>query len=212
MMKRLLISFVACMALALVFAPHTQAQNESRWGVIAGANFNNIHFKQNNFMETQVGISPKVGVTGELNIADVGFAIDGSLLYSMRSGKINYGAHTVWSSIGLGNETCQMHYLDVPLNVKFKYHNLGGFENKIKPMLAVGPTFSFLLGKNLGDVNEYRPVSVLLHAAAGMELFNRVQVQVSYSFSIGETLRTRLLDENIAKNRCWSASVAYYFK
>ena len=33
-----------------------------------------------------------------------------------------------------------------------------------------------------------------------------------YNFSIGETLRTRLLDQNVAKNRFWNVSVTYFFK
>ena len=206
-------TFIAILgALALVVAPRAAAQSESRWGVTLGANFNEIHFKQGNIIPVDRGIGPLAGLTGEVNIPGVGFAVDGSLLYSMRSGKLHYGEKTVWSAIGIGNETCRMHYIDVPLNLKFKYHNLGGFENTLMPMLYAGPTFSFLAGKNLGNVNKYTAVSVLIHFGAGVEIARRVQVGVSYSFSVGETLRTRLLDDMIAKNRCWNATVTYYFK
>ena len=191
---------------------HVSAQSDSRWGVTLGANYNNIHFKQTDIIGVNGGWGPVAGVTGEVNISGIGFSIDGSLLYSMRSGRIHYGDRKVWSSQGLGNEMCMMHNIDVPLNVKFKFQRLGGFENTLMPMLYAGPTFSFLAGKNLGDTNDYNPVSVLIHFGAGVEISRRVQVGVSYSFSVGETFRTRLLDEMIAKNRCWNASVTYYFK
>lgn len=198
--------------LALAAAQHVSAQNDARWGVTLGANFNNIHFKQNNFISTKMGFGPQVGITGEMNIAGLGFGIDGSLLYSMRTGKINYGEHKVWSSMGLGNENCRMHYLDVPVNLKFKFKRLGGLENTFMPIVFAGPTLSFAVGHNLSDVNKYKPVSVLIHTGIGFEFFKKVQLNVAYNFSVGETLRTRLLDDNIAKNRCWSAAVTYYFK
>ncbi len=191
---------------------NASAQIEARWGVTAGLNYNEIHFKQQDIVNVKNGFGPQAGVTGEVNIPGLGFAVDGSLLYSMRSGKINYGERVVWHEQGLGNETCTMHTLDMPLSLKFKYHKLNGFENKLMPMVSVGPTFSFLLAKNLQEVNTYRPVSVLLHMGVGAEIKKRLQVSVNYNFSIGETLRTRVLDENNAKNRCWSVVATYYMK
>ena len=208
--RRIIIAVAALFSLLSSGLAH--AQSESRWGVTLGANLNTIHFKQTDIIGVDHGWGPVAGVTGEVNIHGIGFSVDGSLLYSLRSGKIHYGDRKVWSSLGLGNETCLMHNIDVPLNLKFKFQRLGGFENTLMPMLFVGPTFSFLVGKNLADTNDYNPVSVLLHFGAGVEIVRHVQVGVSYSFSIGETFRTRLLDEMIAKNRCWNASVTYYFK
>ncbi len=197
---------------ALLLAPRADAQSESRWGVTLGANYNEIHFKQSGLIPVDRGFGPVAGVTGEVNIPGVGFAVDASLLYSMRSGKIHYGDKTVWASSGLGNETCIMHNIDLPLSLKFKFKKLGGFENTLMPLLYAGPTFSFNVGKNLASVNKYKPVSVLIRFGAGVEIVRKVQVSVNYSFSVGETLRTRLLDDMIAKNRCWNASVTYYFK
>lgn len=200
------------MLMSLVASIKAYAQTETRWGVTAGLNYNLIHFKQSDILNVKHGFGPQIGLTGEMNIPGVGFAVDGSLLYSMRSSKINYGERVVWHDQGLGNETCLLHYLDMPLTLKFKYHNLDGFENTLMPMVAVGPTFSFLMAKNLKDVNTYRPVSVLLHLGIGAEIYKRLQVQFSYNFSIGETLRTRVLDENNAKNRCWTVTATYFMK
>lgn len=207
------ISKIMLVLVAILFAGFkAQAQTETRWGVTAGVNYNEIHFKQNDILNVTNGFGPQVGLTGEMNIPGIGFSIDGSLLYSMRSGKINYGERVVWHDQGLGNENCMMHFVDVPLTLKFKYHNLNGFENTAMPMVFVGPTFSFLAGKNLKEVNTYRPVSVLLQMGIGVELFKRWQVSASYNFNIGETLRTRVLDENNAKNRCWNLKATYFLK
>ena len=199
------------MLTALIASVKSHAQTESRWGVTAGINMNVTHFKQSDILPVDYGFGPQVGVTGEMIIPGVGFSVDGGLQYSMRSSTIHYGDRVVWYEQGLRNERCTMHYIDVPLSLKYTYRNLNGIENTVMPMVSVGPTFSFLAGKSLNNVNSYRPVSVLLHMGIGAELFKKVQVQAQYSFSIGETLRTRVLDENIAKNRCWSLIATYYF-
>ena len=188
------ISLFIIAVLALLCGATASAQTETRWGVTAGANYNEIHFKQSDIMPVDKAFGPMVGLTGEMNIQGIGFGVDLSLLYSMRSGKLHYGDYKVWSSLGIGNETVRMHSIDVPLNLKFRWHKMNGFEDKLMPFVAVGPTFSFLVSSNLKDVNHYTPVSVIMH------------------FSIGQTLRTQLLDENIAKNRYWTLTATYFFK
>jgi len=199
-------------ALIILSAYALQAQTTSRWGITGGINYNQIHFKQSDIMDVDRGWGPLLGVTGEMNFSGIGFGVDASALYSMRSGKLHYGDKYVWSSDGYGDESCRMHYLDVPLHVKFKYHNLGGTEATIMPLVYVGPQFSFLMGKNLRKANDYKTVSVYLDMGIGFELFERVQVRGGYCFSIGQTLHTVKLDDNVAKNRCWNFSVTYFLK
>ena len=74
------------------------------------------------------------------------------------------------------------------------------------------PTFSFAAGGSHSDHIKYNRLSVMLRAGIGVELFNRLQLSVSYNFSVGETLRTIKLDENAAKNRCWALTASYFFK
>ncbi len=208
-MKKLTLVTVTVLA-ALVGSFSAQAQSETRWGITAGLNINQIHFKQSDILNVDPGFTPQVGVTGEMIIPGIGFSVDASLLYSWRSGKVNYGERVVWDDLGLGKETVNMHYVDVPLRLKYKYSKLNGLENKVMPFVYAGPTFSFLAGKNLKDVNSYRTVSVLMSFGLGAELYKRLQISASYNFSIGETLRTRVLDENIAKNRCWTIQATYF--
>ena len=210
-MKKFSILMLVAIA-TMVAGIKAQAQTETRLGITAGLNYNKMRFNQTDILNTTAGFGPQVGLTGEMNIPGVGFSVDGSLLYSMKSGKINYGERVAWHEQGLGNETCTMHYIDVPLRLKFKYHNLNGFENTLMPMLFAGPTFSFLVGNNLDKVNTYRPVSVLLQMGAGVELFKRWQISASYNFCVGATLKTRILDDNNAKNHGWNVSATYFLK
>lgn len=206
------ISRILVVVAVMIATIAAQAQTTTRWGITAGANYNQIHFKQSNIMDVDRAFGPMAGLTGELNFQGIGFGLDASVLYSMRGGKLHYGDHKIWSSLGLGNETCTMHYIDVPINLKFRWQRMNGFENTLMPFVAAGPTFSFLVGNNLKQANKYHPVSVIMHFGVGIELFRHLQIQGGYNFSIGETMRTRLLDENIAKNRYWNISATYFFK
>jgi len=204
-------ALVVC-ALMVLTCASAWSQTNSRWGVTAGVNYNQVHFKQSDIMPVDRMFSPLVGVTGEMNFAGLGFGVDGSVLYSLRQGKLHYGDKLVWSSVGAGDETVSMHYIDVPLHLKFKYHNLGGMEANFMPLAYVGPQFSLLMGGNHRELNKYTTVNVYLDMGIGCEIKERVQVKAGYCFSIGQSMRTKLLDENIAKNRCWNLSVTYFLK
>ena len=188
------------------------AQTSSRWGITAGVNNNEVHFKQQDIVPSERMWGPQLGVTGEMNFSGIGFGAEASLLYTLKQGKVNYGDRTVWSSVGAGNETVAMHYLDVPLHVKLKYNRLNGMETTIMPMLYVGPQFSFLVNGNHRNLNSYPPVNVYLDMGAGMELLERWQLRVGFNFSIGQSFHTKLLDDNVAKNRTWYASLTYFLK
>ena len=198
-------------ALILTTAAAT-AQTSSRWGITAGANFNELHFKQKDIVPSERRWGPQVGVIGEMNFSGIGFGVESGLLYTLKQGKVDYGSRTIWAALGKGNETVSMHYLDVPLHLKFKYHRLGGLETTFMPLVYVGPQFSFLVHGSQGDLNKYPPVNVYLDMGAGCELMERVQLRVGYNFSVGQTLHTRLLDDNVAKNRTWYANITWFLK
>ncbi len=202
----ILLAFVAGLVPAVL-----SAQTETRWGITAGGIYNEIHFKQSDILKVDRKLSPSVGLTGEMNIPGIGFSLDASLLYSMRGSKVHFGEYKAWSSLGLGNTNVWMHNIDIPINLKFKWHRMGGLEDKIQPMVYAGPMFSFNVANNQ-KACDYKTLSVLLRFGVGMELWRRVQITGGYNFSIGETLRTRLLDQNVAKNRFWNVSVTYFFK
>ena len=186
------------------------AQTTSRWGVTAGMNFNNVHFKQNDIMPSSRMCGPQVGVTGEMNFGGIGFGVDGALLYTLKQGKLDYGSRTAWASIGAGRETVSMHYIDVPLHLKFEARRLNGLEDTFMPLVFVGPQFSFLAHGNHGELNKYSPVSVYMDMGLGCELWKRVQIRGGYNFSIGQSFHTKLLDDNVAKNRTWFVNLTWF--
>lgn len=204
--------FTLLLATLLLMAATAIAQTTSRWGITAGATINEVHFKQHDIVPSTRAWGPQLGVTGEMNFSGIGFGVEASALYTLKQGKVNYGEKTIWSSIGAGNETVSMHYLDVPLHLKFKWHRLGGLESTIMPLAYFGPQFSFLMHGNHGDLNKYTPVSVYLDMGIGCELKERIQLRGGYNFSIGQSFHTKMLDENVAKNRTWYFNVTYFLK
>ena len=169
------------------------AQTSSRWGITAGANFNEVHFKQSDIVPSKRAWGPQLGVT-------------------LKQGKVNYGDRTMWESLGAGNETLSMHYLDVPLHLKLKWRRLNGLETTFMPLVYVGPQFSFLVGANHRDLNSYPPVNVYLDMGLGFELMERWQLRAGYNFSIGQSFHTKLLDDNVAKNRTWYVNLTWFLK
>ena len=188
------------------------AQTTSRWGITAGVNINNIHFKQHDILPTTTMCGPQLGLTSELNFGSGGFGVDAALLYTLKQGKVDYGSRGAWESLGAGRETVAMHYIDVPLHLKFKYNRLGGTEDTFMPLLYVGPQFSFLPHGSHSNINKYSPVSVYMDLGAGFELFRRLQIKGGYNFSIGQSFHTKLLDDNVAKNRTWYVNVTWFLK
>jgi hypothetical protein len=204
-------TFTLLFSLLLVSAS-ALAQTSSRWGITAGANYNEIHFKQTDIVPSSRMWGPQVGLTGEMNFSGIGFGVEGALLYTLKQGKVNYGDRTMWAAVGADNETVSMHYIDVPLHLKFKYHRLNGFEETLMPLVYVGPQFSFLAHGSHGNLNTYPPVNVYLDMGAGIELLQRVQIRAGYNFSIGQSFHTKLLDENFAKNRTWYVNLTWFLK
>lgn len=201
------------LAVALICAVSSFAQPERRWGVTIGGNYNEIHFKQSDIFDSDPMFGGSIGVTGDLMIPGVGFGIDGSILYTFRQGRVHFGDKRAWESQGIETQAVQLHYIDVPLNLKFRYSRLGGLESTIMPFVYAGPTFSFLAGHNkVGNALKYTTVNVLLHAGIGVELFNKVQISGGYSFSVGQNLGTKILDEHVAKHRTWFVQATYFFK
>ena len=199
-------------AIVVLTATTIQAQTYSRWGITAGANINTIHFKQSDILPSKTMWGPQLGVTGEMVFSGVGFGVDGALLYSLKQGKVDYGSREAWSSLGFGDETVAMHYLDVPLHLKLKWRRLNRLENTIMPLVYVGPQFSFLTYGNHRNLNSYPAVNVYLDMGFGVELMERWQLKAGYNFSVGQTFHTKLLDDNVAKNRTWYFNLTYFLK
>ena len=199
---------LCCMILARTFT----ADAETRWGIVAVGNYSNLKFNQD-LISVDKGFGGGAGLMGESIIPGIGFAVDGSVIYSAFTSNVHLGERPVWRNDDFGNETLCNHTIDIPLNLKFKYSNLNGIENIIAPLAYVGPSFTVHVGDGSkgADAMSYKRIAFGIHVGAGCELFRRVQVSASYTWGITKTLSTIKLDDFEAKNKYWRLQVAYMF-
>ncbi|MBQ7942255.1 MAG: PorT family protein [Muribaculaceae bacterium] len=205
-MKKILSVLMLCVAMLGA----SSAVAQSRWGVVAGANFSNLSFDQNLFTVDK-GVGATVGVMGELMMPGIGFGFDASLLYSQKGAKLHMGERPVWGLDGYGKENCMLHYLEIPLHLRFKFKNLNGLENVVMPILFAGPEFSFLLGHSKIDAMKYAGGELGLDVGVGFEILRKVQLSASRCWGLSYALKTKVLDDFSAKNRAWKISVTYLF-
>ncbi|MDO4511719.1 MAG: porin family protein [Bacteroidales bacterium] len=204
--------FLLAIAAALVVCS-MNVKAETRLGATAGFTYNKVHFAQSDIFRSDYMPGANLGVMGELMIPGVGFGVDASLLYSMRNGKLHFEDKKAWSSMGIGAQTATFHYIDIPINLKFRYHNLNGLENTFMPMAFAGPVISVLAGHSkCADQLSYSKVGLSIQMGLGCELFEKVQVKAGYQFGVGAACNTKLLDEHTAKNRTWFLNATYFFK
>ena len=208
-MKRIVFALALC---CILLSGAVKVAAEPRWGVVAVGNYSTLKFNQN-LIGVDHGFGGGVGLIGEIIIPGIGFAVDGSVIYSLYTSNVHFGDRKVWQNDGFANERLKNHTIDIPLNLKFKYTNLNGVENVIAPLAYVGPSFTVHVGDNSHGASavSYKRIAVGIHVGLGCELFRKVQVSASYTWGINETLSTMKLDDFEAKNKYWRLQVAYMF-
>lgn len=222
-MKKILSILVACIALFGVST--ASAQSYGRWAAVAGMDITSLKFDQNLLVIPQDNLSSSyqkaliidqnvgvtAGVMGELMFPGIGFGLDASLLYTQRGAKLHMGDFPIWAKDGYGKENCLLHYIEIPIHLKFKFKNLNGLENTFMPMLFAGPEFSLLVGHSKIDAIQFTGGEFGVNVGAGFELFRKVQVNASYCWGLSYALKTKVLDDFSANNRTWKISAAYFF-
>lgn len=202
---------IALTLLALIaIAVPTRSAAQFRYSTIAGANISTLNFKQD-----LVGISTVAGYTagiqGEMMFPGIGFGIDLGLLYNQLGAKVNLGEKTIWATDGYGNERVYLHYIQIPLHLRFKWTRMNGFEEKLAPFVYGGPDFTILAAHSHCDAIDFAGGELGLTCGVGVELFRRWQVSGSYTWGMTYALKTHLLDDFSARNRHWAVRVAYFF-
>ena len=199
----------------LMLALSVPANAQMRWGVTASANFTDLKWSQSSLRTTkfnsEVSAGYSAGVIGEYSIPGIGFGIDLGLQYIQRGATMNLGDFKVWNSDGFGNERVYLHYLEIPIHLRFKYSNLNGFERKLAPLVFVGPSLSVLLTSNKIAAFETRPVDFGMEVGGGAEIFRNTQLTLRYNWGLTGALRTVKLDNFKANNRTWKVSLSYFF-
>ncbi|MDE7346966.1 MAG: PorT family protein [Muribaculaceae bacterium] len=185
------------------------ANAELRWGPTASVNFNTFHWKEP-LLETHPLTSFDAGIMTEVMIPGIGFGVDAGLTYGLRSSRINFGEWEVWNSEGYGDETVNLHTINIPLHLRFKYTRLEGVEETIAPLVFAGPVFSFNVAGNCKALEQ--PVgTVSLDFGLGCELFQKFQVSVGYLWGLSYATRTIKLENLSARADGFRVNLAYFF-
>lgn len=215
-MKKLSFIIVALMALAGAL----QSSAQMRWGATAGIDITNMKWSQKSFrnepFKSTKSLGYTAGIIGEYEIPGIGFGIDLGLQYAQRGASFNMGDFEIWNSDGYGNERSYLHYLDIPIHLRFKYSNLNGFERKLCPFVFVGPELSILLAHNKLEKNgepafDYKPVQLGLAVGVGVEIRRNWQLTGSYTWDMTGTMNATKLDNFDSHNRTWKVALTYFF-
>lgn len=205
-MKKIILALITVFAIAA--APVAKAQ--FRYGPMVGVSLTDLKFKQNlvNVKQT-VGFSG--GVVAEMMFPGIGFGIDLGLYYEKRGAKVNFGEREIWRSQGLGNETMNLHYLALPVHLRFKYTNLNGFEDILAPLVFAGPTFGFHLANSNIKAMDYSGGDLGIEFGLGCEILRNWQVTASYNLGMTYVTKAKILTNYSARSNEWNLRVAYLF-
>ena len=210
-MKKLLLGLV----LTIMLSIPTTLSAQMRWGVIAGADVTDLHWSKKYLRTTEFKTVKSLGyfggVIGEYMIPGIGFAIDLGLQYAQRGASMNMGDFKIWSDDGYGYERSYLHYIDIPIHLRFKYSNMNGFERILAPFVFAGPSVSILVAHNNIDAFDYKPVFFGVEAGLGVELFRKYQVSFSYGADVTGAMKAVKLDNFNAHNRTWKVGLTYLF-
>lgn len=181
-----------------------------RWGPELGVNISNLYWKQNLVSSTQL-CGPTAGIKGELMIPGIGFGIDIGLRYQMNGAHVGFGSKKIWSSSGYEDQNVWIHTLQIPLDLRFKWTRMDGFEDYLAPFVFVGPVFSFNCGTNKAPMVEVPAGTIDLQFGLGAEIFQHFQVSADYYIGLSYQTRTIKLDNFSARQRGWNVNLTYLF-
>jgi len=202
-MKKLLATL---MVLAVAFG----ASAKFRWGPTVGANFPYYYWEQQLVKSTTLpGFS--AGVQCELMIPGIGFGIDFGLRYVNRGGRVAFGDQYIWSSEGIGTTDLRLHTVQIPLNLRFKWTRMDGFENYLAPFAYAGPQFNFNVANTRCDAVKRASASVGLGVGVGVEIYKRFQLSGGYIWDVTYDVGTHKLDDFTARLEGWVVDFAVLF-
>lgn len=199
--------FLAIIILVIV---SLSASAEFRWGPTAGVNFTQFTWRQNLL---QSGYKPgaNAGVIGELMIPGIGFGIDMGLLYNYHTAAINLGSHYVWSSEGYGDVNYNIHSIQIPAHLRFKWTRMNGLEHYVAPFAYIGPAFTFPAVTSKCDAIEHPTGSVSLQFGIGGEFLEHLQLSFNYQWGISYEIRTVKLDNLSGRPSAFNVNIAWLF-
>lgn len=197
MKKTVVLTILALMALVTV-----PAKAQLRFGVKGGVNISSVHFNSDILNADNV-TGFQIGPMIETTIPLVGVGLDAAILYSQKG-------------MGVGSEEIKTDYLDVPVNLKWKF----GLPI-VKGYFAAGPYVGFRVGGDkiwdvIGEQIEAKSFSAGLNFGAGVELLSHLQVGFNYGLGLTDNYSSKALsgvsnEKTTGKNRGWAITAAILF-
>ena len=185
------------------------ASAKFRWGPTVGLTVSDFQWKQK-LVQTDQLCGFSAGVMGELMIPGIGFGIDMAVKYTMRGARVHFGDQKVWASQGMGNENLYFHTLQIPVNLRFKWTRMNGWEDYAAPYVFGGPVINITLAHSSCKAFEYA-CSFGLQAGLGFEIFKRWQVQGSYMWGLTYATKASQLIDYSARLKGWTVRATYFF-
>ncbi len=204
-MKKILTSILVMCA---IFGISTAA--DLRYGAIAGVSFNDLKFNQDGIIGVKSNVGFSVGGFSEMMFPGIGFGVEAGLMYTQRGATLDMNRY-IWQIDGYGIENTQLHYIEIPINLRFKYHQLDGFEDYLAPFVFGGPTFSIGVGHSKNKAIDFAGGEVGLQVGLGVEIFKNWQLSGFYNWGMTDCLQTVKLIDYTARNRSWNIRLVYLF-
>lgn len=186
------------------------ARAEMRWGATAGATLSTLSFKQQLINVTNT-LGPIAGVQGEMMFPGIGFGMDLGAIYSIQGAKLHLGEKEIWAVDKYGTERSALHTLSIPVNLRFKWTRMDGFEDYLAPLIFGGPVFNFTVAHNNLKAMTYAIGSVGMQAGLGAEIYKNWQVTASHVWGVTYALKAVKLQDFSARERYWTLRVTRFF-
>lgn len=186
------------------------ASAKFRWGPTVGVNFADFYWKQH-LLQTDMTTGFQAGLIGEIMIPGIGFGVDLALKYANMGAKVHFGDRPVWSLDGYGMQNIRYHNLQIPLNVRFKWTRMDGFEHYLAPIVFAGPVLNFNLATSKCDAVTHPTASFGLQCGIGGEVLERIQLTAGYRWGLTYDIQTVKLDEFSARTQNWFVDLTYLF-
>lgn len=202
--------FIFLIIITISLFSASKATAQFRYGPTAELGVTNLKFKQDLFdVSKQIGFG--AGITGEMMFPGIGFGIDFGLSYEMHGAKLNMAQCELWDWMGVGNRNLRLHTLVLPVHLRFKYTRLNGVEDKIAPLLYVGPSFNFTVGHSKNTALNYAGADMGMDFGVGAEIFKNWQVSASYTLGLTYAVKAKILTNFSARSNAWAFHVTYLF-
>lgn len=213
-MKR--ISSILIIALIAVLAP-LASKAQFRYGPAAGITVNNLSLNQELFSHSSL-VAPMGGVMGEFMFGGIGFGVDFSLFYNQIGMNSDLTPRKLWADQGFGDAKLRLHTLQIPLNLRFKWTRMDGFEDYLAPFIFAGPVFDITLAESKIPSTKNAPSpfarsggDVGLSTGLGVEIFRNWQLSGQYTWGLTSMTGLRELPNFTGENRQWTVRLAYLF-